>query len=126
MALAVAAAVVAGAVLFPILLPWLPTGDFSSKGWLLGWLAMAPFAWSAAGGGTAPVDARGLAAAAAYLLALPPVTAFLALNFTGATTLTSKTGAEAELKTYIRWMAASAATGLLLFVALAVMRLAGA
>ncbi len=124
-ALAVVTAVVAGTVLFPILLPWIPTGDFSSKGFLLGALAMAPFAVAAAGGGSAPPPARGLVTAAAVLLTFPPVTAFLALNFTGATPLTSRSGAEAELYTYIRWMAVSAGAGLLVFAALAVTRLLG-
>jgi hypothetical protein len=124
-ALAVITAVVAGTVLFPLLLPWIPTGDFSSKGFLLGLVAMAPFAIAAAAGGAGAIDVRGLAGAAAYLLTFPPITAFLALNFTGATPLTSRTGAEAELYTYIRWMAISAGAGLLLFLALAVTRLLG-
>jgi hypothetical protein len=124
-ALAVISAVVAGTVLLPLLLPWIPTGDFSSKGFLLGAMAIAPFAVNVAGAGAGDVGVRGLAAASAYLLTFPPVTAFLALNFTGATPLTSRTGAEAELYTYIRWMAVSAGAGLLLFVALAVTRLLG-
>ncbi|MGD2143248.1 MAG: mercury methylation corrinoid protein HgcA, partial [Anaerolineae bacterium] len=41
--MAVAAAVLAGVILFPILLPWLPTHDFSSKGFILGGGVAFPF-----------------------------------------------------------------------------------
>jgi hypothetical protein len=46
-ALAVIAATLAGELLFPILLPWLPTNDFSTKGLILGGLAALPFALQA-------------------------------------------------------------------------------
>ncbi len=42
-ALATCLAIIAGVAIFPILLPWLPTRDFSSKGWILrhaGYLAI--------------------------------------------------------------------------------------
>ncbi|MCX6699143.1 MAG: hypothetical protein NTV68_04320 [Methanomicrobiales archaeon] len=38
------AAVLAGTVLFPVLLPYLPTDDFSTKGLFLGIIIAAPFA----------------------------------------------------------------------------------
>ena len=41
--LAVIAAVLAGTAAFPILLPWLPTHDFSTKGFVLGVLVALPF-----------------------------------------------------------------------------------
>ena len=40
---AAVAAIVAGVVLFPILLPWLPTPDFSVKGFILGAFVALPF-----------------------------------------------------------------------------------
>ncbi len=43
-ALAALAAVLGGCVLFPLLLPWLPTREFSSKGFILGTLVALPFA----------------------------------------------------------------------------------
>ncbi|HEX7540917.1 MAG TPA: mercury methylation corrinoid protein HgcA, partial [Anaerolineales bacterium] len=45
--LAAGTAVFAGIVLFPILLPWLPTHNFSTKGFILGGLVALPFALSA-------------------------------------------------------------------------------
>ncbi|MBN1936990.1 MAG: carbon monoxide dehydrogenase [Anaerolineae bacterium] len=100
-ALGAAAAVLAGAALFPILLPLLPTRQFSSKGFILGGvvaLVFALLAWIDNGG--LPLWRR-IGWSLAYLLAMPPVTAFLALNFTGSTTFTSKTGVRCEMKAYI-------------------------
>ncbi len=92
---AAVAATLAGTVLFPILLPWLLTRDFSSKGFILGGLATLPFA----------LATRSWLTALALLLAFPPVTAYLALNFTGATPFTSKSGVKREMATYIPLMA---------------------
>jgi hypothetical protein len=104
-ALAVVAAVLAGAALFPILLPWLPTRDFSSKGLILGALVTMPFAATQV---TTSIGYQGWlrwGQATALVLALPPVTAYLALNFTGSTTFTSKSGVKREMATYIPVMA---------------------
>jgi hypothetical protein len=125
-ALAVAVAVAAGIALFPILLPWLPTADFSSKGFLLGMLLMLPFVavtWQA---GPAVAEWRHVAGALVYLLALPPVTAYLALNFTGSTTLTSRSGVKAEIFAYIPWMAGLFGAGVVLFFVLLLARVFGA
>jgi hypothetical protein len=111
------AAVLAGAALFPILLPWLPTEDFSSKGFILGGLTALPFALASRRRG----EGRGWPLA--YLLSLPPVTAFLALNFTGATPFTSKTGVKREMFKYIRVMAGMFGAGVLLTLVLTVLRL---
>ena len=110
------AAVLAGVALFPILLPWLPTKEFSSKGFILGGLTALPFALAARRRG------EGRAWPLAYLLALPPVTAFLALNFTGATPFTSKTGVKREMFKYIRVMAGMFGTGMLLALGLRLTR----
>jgi hypothetical protein len=99
------AAVLAGAALFPALLPWITTRDFSSKGFVLGGLVALPFVAAALfQSGEAALWLR-LARAGGFLLAMPPVTAFLALNFTGSTPFTSKTGVRREMFTYIRPMA---------------------
>jgi hypothetical protein len=114
--LAVLAAVTAGVVLFPILLPWLPTSNFSTKGLLLGGLVALPFAvsvfllhpewvwWQQAG------------QALQFLLAMPAVTAFIALNFTGSTTFTSRSGVRREIFTYIPIMAWMFGIGILLLI----------
>jgi hypothetical protein len=125
-AAAVVASILAGVALFPILLPWLPTRDFSSKGFVLGGMAALPFALAAMLGGAAasPWWARA-GWALAFLLGLPPVTAFLALNFTGSTPFTSKTGVRREMNTYIPAMAWTFGAGLLLAIASVVVRLLG-
>ena len=124
-AAAVAAAILAGAVLFPALLPWLPTRDFSSRGFVLGWIVTLPFAVAAyLSAATSPVWFR-FGWSCVYMLLLPTLTAFIALNFTGSTTFTSKTGVVREIFKYIPIMAASFAAGLILMIVLLIFRLSG-
>jgi hypothetical protein len=110
------AAILAGVVLFPILLPWIPTHNFSTKGFILGGIVALPFAlssifinpdntWWQVGGW-----------ALVYLLVLPPITAFLSLNFTGATTFTSRSGVKREIYKYIPIMAWTFGSGLVLLI----------
>ncbi len=124
-ATAVVTACLGGAVLFPIVLPWLPTIDFSSKGYILGgaislvfalaeWWGHAQEPWWMRGG-------WGLA----YLLALSSLTAYLALNFTGSSPFTSRTGVRQEINAYIPMMAGLFGLGLLLALALTVVRILG-
>lgn len=77
------AAVLAGAALLPVFLPWLPTTDFSSKGFILGDIVALPFAFTAFESGAA--WRQRILTLAAYLFAMPPVTAYLTLNFTDST-----------------------------------------
>jgi len=126
--LAAAAAVVAilaGAALFPILLPWLPTRNFSSKGFILGAATALPFALAAFLGHPDAAWWLRLGQTLAYLLFIPPTTAYLALNFTGASTFTSKSGVQREMNTYIPVMAWTFGVGLALTVALFLMRVLG-
>jgi hypothetical protein len=113
-ALAAAAAFLAGVVLFPILLPWIPTPNFSTKGLVLGGIVALPFAAAAFLQGTDGSLWIRLGGALAYLLVLPPVTAFLSLNFTGATTFTSRTGVKREIFAYIPVMAWMFGVGIVL------------
>ncbi len=115
-ALAALVTVLAGTVLFPILLPWIPTHNFSTKGFLLGLLAALPFAvspflrhpdWS---------WYHRLGQALEFLLAMPAVTAFIALNFTGSTTFTSRSGVKREMFAYIPAMTWTFGTGILLAI----------
>ncbi len=119
----VVAAILAGVVLFPILLPWLPTRDFSSKGLILGVVVALPFAIARFSGHQELSWWMQVALAASFLLALPPITAFLALNFTGSTTFTSKSGVKREMFAYIPIMAGMFLIGILLNVALQAIRL---
>jgi hypothetical protein len=119
-AAASAVAILAGAALFPILLPWLPTRDFSSQGFVLGGLAVLPFIIAALGGDTTWLQRIG--GALALGLALPPVTAYLSLNFTGATTFTSKSGVEREMATYIPVMAWLFGSGIVIWIVTTALR----
>jgi len=158
---AAVASVLAGAVLFPLLLPWIPTPNFSTKGLVLGAVVALPFAAAAFLSGQSPGLGRYLAeflgngtvsgaaqralivegpraavAAGAlnaalpvwwrigyglvYMLCMPPVTAYLALNFTGSTTFTSKTGVHKEIYKYIPVMAWMLGVGIALGIVLAI------
>jgi hypothetical protein len=123
---AAAAAVLAGVVLFPILLPWLPTREFSTKGSILGALVALPFALATLLSAPAGPGWRQAMGALGCLLAMVPTTAYLALNFTGATPLTSRTGVKREIYRYIRPMAVLFGLGALLTLASAVLSWVGA
>jgi hypothetical protein len=117
------AAVLAGVVLFPILLPWLPTGNFSAKGFVLGGIVALPFALvGALSRHDGPWWLR-VIGGLSYLLAMPPVTAYLALNFTGSTPYTSRSGVRHEIFRYIPAMASMFGVGLLLTMAYSVIQL---
>lgn len=95
-------ALVTGAVLVPIFLPWLPGRAFAVKGAIAG-LAVscldllvfhASFGWLAA---------------LALLIAVPAISSWYAMNFTGSSTFTSPSGVEKEMRQAIP----AQATGLL-------------
>lgn len=86
-----AGGILGGAVLTPVLLPWLPGRAFSAKGALAGGiLAVCSAALYR--------DALGAFQALALLLALPVISSFVAMNFTGATPFTSPSGVEKEMR----------------------------
>ncbi|MEI6840788.1 MAG: mercury methylation corrinoid protein HgcA [Methanomicrobiales archaeon] len=120
------AAVLAGTVLFPVLLPYLPTDDFSTKGLFLGIIIAAPFATYAfltMGLGTPPWVA--LATVTAILTTLPAITAYLALNFTGCTPYTSRTGVKLEIFRYIPFLAGLAVIGVICAIVTGLTKLLG-
>jgi hypothetical protein len=112
------AAVLAGTVLFPILLPWLPTHNFSTKGFILGGVVALPFVIAAFLKNPESAVWLRSAWALVYALLIPPITAYLALNFTGSTTFTSRTGVKKEMFAYLPAMAWMFGIGLLLNIAL--------
>ena len=118
-ALAVLAALVSGGVLFPILLPWLPSHNFSSKGFFLGFLTALPFAVSVFIQHHEWSWYLQVGQALSYLLTMPAVVAYIALNFTGATTFTSKTGVRREMFAYLPAMAWTFGSGIVLTILLA-------
>jgi hypothetical protein len=85
-------AVLAGAVIAPLLLPWLPGRSFACKGALTGLFWCAAF-YLLAGGRDWSVSMT-----VAVFLSLPAVSAFYALNFTGCTTYTSRSGVKKEMR----------------------------
>ena len=123
-ALAAVSAVLAGTVLFPALIPYIPTKDFSAKGLILGLVIAIPYAVSFGTNPTLPVWAN-VAGAAAALLIIPAVVAYFALNFTGCTTFTSRTGVKKEIFRYVPFMALMAGTGVVIGIALGISRFMG-
>ena len=110
-AVSVLAAVLAGTVLFPILLPWIPSREFSPKGYWLGLVVMLPIVIAMALQMDGLTWAK-LTRSLAYLLFMPALTAYLALNFTGSTPFTSRTGVKQEIFSYIPVMAWMGGLGL--------------
>ena len=88
-------AVFSGAVLTPLLLPWLPGRAFSAKGLAVG-LTAAVLLLLTWGGDI--YSRRDLLLGIAWLLLIPALSAFLAMNFTGASTFTSLSGVKREMR----------------------------
>ncbi len=104
-------AVLAGALLFPLLLPWLPGRAFALKGWILGLVVTLPFSWlehTRASGGTV----RALLA----LVAFPALVSFMGYTFTGSTPFTSLSGVRRELRVALPFYILSAAASTALLV----------
>jgi hypothetical protein len=95
----------AGIALFPALLPWIPTKDFSSKGLLLGISVALPFTLSIFVNSQTSILWMKLMQASIPLLMMAPVTSYLALNFTGSTPFTSRSGVKREIFKYIPFLA---------------------
>jgi hypothetical protein len=123
-ALAAVSAVLAGTVLFPVLLPYIPTQDFSTKGLILGLIIAIPIAVLFGTNPALPGWANAAGAVTA-LLVIPAVIAYFALNFTGCTTFTSRTGVKKEIFRYVPLMALMAGIGIILGIVLGVSRLMG-
>jgi hypothetical protein len=118
-AAAAVAAILAGVILFPILLPWITTHDLTTKGFFLGGVVALPFSLAALLGSAGVASWVRVGMALGYLLAMPPVTAFLALNLTGSTTYTSRSGFRREIFAYVPVMAWTFGIGMVLTVVLA-------
>jgi hypothetical protein len=99
-AIASLAIIITGLMLFPVIIPWLPTPNFSTKGFILGSVVALPFFFIVLF--TAPAAAwwKILGQAFPYLLIMPSLVAFITLNYTGATPFTSKSGVAREIYSY--------------------------
>ena len=109
--LAYAASVLTGTVFTPVLLPFIPGRAFAFKGWLLGVIGTACIAWCL-GWFVPPFLLLGIG----YMLALPAHSAFLAMNFTGASTYTSPSGVLKEMKTALPFIILSLVAGVVLIL----------
>ncbi len=100
-----------GAVLTPILLPYLPGRAFSVKGFFLSiWGVLLLFIFFAGGNITFPEKV-------AWAFIVPAVTAYLAMNFTGASTYTSLSGVKKEMRWAVPVEIACGVVGLALWLA---------
>lgn len=103
---AYAGAVVAGSVVTPALLPYIPGKAFAWKGWLVG------FGWTAKYLLLSRRFKKGnRLKSAGELLLLPAVSSYLAMNFTGSSTYTSPSGVNKEMKKALPWIVGTAAVG---------------
>lgn len=108
---ALGASILAGAVLTPLLLPWLPGRAFSTKGLCLGLLfALAVLLLSRT------VHHLTTAGTLALLVSIPAMTAYLAMNFTGASTFTSLSGVRKEMRFALPLEIGGTAAGLALWI----------
>ena len=124
--MAVLVAVLAGTALFPILLPWIPTKDFSTKGFILGILIAIPFALIFFAGNQSSALWMKTAFALGFSLLMAPVTSYFALNFTGSTPFTSRSGVRREIFRYIPFLAIVLVVGVILYVMPFLMEYVGA
>jgi|WetSurMetagenome_2_1015567.scaffolds.fasta_scaffold00151_8 hypothetical protein len=103
--------IIAGALLTPALLPYIPFRSFAIKGWLAG----AALIFISAPAFLLP-DQRGMPLLIFSYLFFPLVSSYLALQFTGATTFTGMTGVKKELKTAEPLYIGGAAISLIILV----------
>ena len=112
-ALGILTAILAGAVFTPALLPLLPGRAFSIKGLVMGLIAVAVlivlrFNASSAGGNWFEMIA--------WLFLVPALAAFLAMNFTGASTYTSLSGVKKEMRWAMPFQIGAGVIGFILWI----------
>jgi len=106
-------AIAAGAVLTPILLPWLPGRAFSLKGLTMGLITAIILTAFWRGNFN---NWGGRIEIIAWFLLIPAIAAYLAMNFTGASTYTSLSGVKKEMKWAVPLEIAGGGAGLLLWL----------
>jgi len=109
---ALVAAIFGGAVLTPVLLPWLPGRAFSIKGAVAGLLvSVIPPVLTRIFFGQWPAGLDFVA----WIFVIIALAAFLGMNFTGASTYTSLSGVKKEMRWAVPLQIASACIGLILW-----------
>ncbi len=109
LAVAYGAGILAGAVVTPLLLPWIPGRSFAVKGAIIGVL-------SAAGIVALFRNDLQLLGALALMLSTTATSSYLAMNFTGSTPFTSPSGVEKEMRKAIPLQAAALLLALIAWV----------
>jgi hypothetical protein len=107
--LATLAAIVAGAALTPLLLPWIPFRQFWLKGTVMGGLVALLFLF------TGEPAMNGVEKLALFLW-ITGCSAFLAMNFTGSTPFTSLSGVKKEMRSGLPLQIGATALALLCWV----------
>lgn len=99
----------AGAVLGPALLPWLPGRSFALKGVWAGLMGFGIAYFTNLAGGH-PVQVI------AWLLLITAISSYATMNFTGASTYTSLSGVKKEMRVAVPLQIAAVVIGLALFI----------
>lgn len=107
----IALAMASGAVLTPLLLPWLPGRAFAIKGLTVGLAAALGFILLH---GKTP--GTGILEIAAWTFLIPAVSAYLGMNFTGCSTYTSLSGVRREMRLAVPLEIAGAVIGVILWI----------
>ncbi|MGE5632343.1 MAG: mercury methylation corrinoid protein HgcA [Caulobacteraceae bacterium] len=113
-------AVLTGCIVVPILLPWIPFRSFSLKGLLAGLIPAAVIVLFPSWFGIHPADTLLIMSG---VVAIPAITAFLALNFTGSTTYASFSGVKKEMKYTLPPFIGAISLGTILAVASKIMKI---
>jgi hypothetical protein len=102
-----------GVVAAPILLPWLPGRAFSAKGAWVGFAASSALVlyWLVYRG---PFES--IITLVAWVLIIPAIASFLAMNFTGSSTYTSLSGVKREMRAAVPLQITAAVIGLGLWI----------
>jgi hypothetical protein len=101
-------AILVGAFLVPVLLPWIPVRAFALKGFLLG--IIYAFVLNLSSGYILSHDPN-WKQALVYFLTLPALSSFLAMVYTGSSTYTSLSGVVREMKFAVPSIIVSATLG---------------
>ena len=106
-------AIIGGAVLNPLLLPYLPGRAFSIKGFSIGIvIALILLYLRNINLSSWP----GTVEALAWLLIIPAVSGYLAMNFTGCSTYTSLSGVKKEMRWALPLEIACGAVGVMMWI----------
>jgi len=98
---------ISGAIIVPLLLPWIPGRSFAFKGGLAGLVFGGLFVWL--------IGVR-LVEGVSLMLGFAAISSYLAMNFTGSTPYTSPTGVEKEMKRALPLQAGALLAGALLWI----------